>query len=653
MTFKGNESGTNSVKDGGDDNKNTLDKIHDEEESDDDSVVFLGVKMIPKTRAQKRMNDSIKVNKNHDNQYCDIRRNHGNSNVDENERVVEDDEDKDRDKGESENVRKDRPATLSLTLHRTQQCVVVPSSARNTSHDIEIYKGVQEDKETQNYLSCDGLLRITNQAREIVDTKLELEVLNKITDLQHIGWIQHARNKRIYFPGILHQSDDSLSKMFLENETTGKIRSNNPLLMVQFIGFGWKHSLEYELICSSRWVSYADITDHQNKEKLSAHLKCISKLTTFKNNLLALKTEELAIEKMWTEVRVRQIRDKHNHHALKQSADNNHASSHRHQPKNQTPHQMDSVCFGTKRRAQDEHSKVDGHGSVRHKKKQKQIKSGSMNTTIPSLQQSLAGNHASSRRRRLKTRTPHQMNAHTDNCNNKDDNQDHIRTSNADYGVSSRIMGVVNTVALSVPNELFDEKGRTRNDTASAEAVAMAASSNPDSYFSISSSDQKKKEKGTNTHKDSSDGDDIEIFGTKLDPIYIDVDTLYSNGVEKESQENLLVSGVDNGNDVGDGCEDDDIIITKETGMNPFRDLPHQRYLCNVKPFKSGKDAADFCPNCYCYVCDIKASECTEWKGSHCQAVSSDIKWRRRHDSNLKKKNRPQRACHNQTVTIR
>lgn len=298
MTFKGNESGTNSVKDGGDDNKNTLDKIHDEEESDDDSVVFLGVKMIPKTRAQKRMNDSIKVNKNHDNQYCDIRRNHGNSNVDENERVVEDDEDKDRDKGESENVRKDRPATLSLTLHRTQQCVVVPSSARNTSHDIEIYKGVQEDKETQNYLSCDGLLRITNQAREIVDTKLELEVLNKITDLQHIGWIQHARNKRIYFPGILHQSDDSLSKMFLENETTGKIRSNNPLLMVQFIGFGWKHSLEYELICSSRWVSYADITDHQNKEKLSAHLKCISKLTTFKNNLLALKTEELAIEKM-------------------------------------------------------------------------------------------------------------------------------------------------------------------------------------------------------------------------------------------------------------------------------------------------------------------------------------------------------------------
>ena len=154
---------------------------------------------------------------------------------------------------------------------------------------------------------------------------------------------------------------------------------------------------------------------------------------------------------------------------------------------------VDSVAFGTKRPTQAEHLKaklIDRHISVRQKKKQKQIKSGSMHITIPSLKQSSASNHASNCRRHPKTRTPHQMDANTDDCNDTDDNEDKTRPSDAENDGSSSIMDVVNAAASSVSDFLSDENQRTRkrNDTASAEAVVMATSSNPNSSFSISSS---------------------------------------------------------------------------------------------------------------------------------------------------------------------
>jgi hypothetical protein len=51
--------------------------------------------------------------------------------------------------------------------------------------------------------------------------------------------------------------------------------------------------------------------------------------------------------------------------------------------------------------------------------------------------------------------------------------------------------------------------------------------------------------------------------------------------------------------------------------FNP--DLPHPRSHCLVRPFKMGKERTgqeggtgneQYCPNCLCYVCDVKASEC-------------------------------------------
>ena len=94
---------------------------------------------------------------------------------------------------------------------------------------------------------------------------------------------------------------------------------------------------------------------------------------------------------------------------------------------------------------------------------------------------------------------------------------------------------------------------------------------------------------------------------------------------------------------------DEEIKIIRETGKNPLSDFAHPRYDCVMKPFD--KDPEAFCPNCYCYVCDVKASECDHWKINgeneddfHCYAESSIIKWKRRRSRLRNKRKRPQRA---------
>ena len=53
-------------------------------------------------------------------------------------------------------------------------------------------------------------------------------------------------------------------------------------------------------------------------------------------------------------------------------------------------------------------------------------------------------------------------------------------------------------------------------------------------------------------------------------------------------------------------------------------DMPHQRESCYKFPFSTSKLEVNtnqrYCPNCYCYVCEVKASDCTEWK-IHCNAT--------------------------------
>jgi len=44
-------------------------------------------------------------------------------------------------------------------------------------------------------------------------------------------------------------------------------------------------------------------------------------------------------------------------------------------------------------------------------------------------------------------------------------------------------------------------------------------------------------------------------------------------------------------------------------------DLPHMRQHCTTYPFT--KDHSLTCNKCYCYVCDVKVSECQQWS-THC-----------------------------------
>jgi hypothetical protein len=122
------------------------------------------------------------------------------------------------------------------------------------------------------------------------------------------------------------------------------------------------------------------------------------------------------------------------------------------------------------------------------------------------------------------------------------------------------------------------------------------------------------------------DNDDIIIIGSSSAPI--DIDDLLE--VEARNEQRF------------DSLEDDgDIQITGSTGKNALSDYPHPRHECVVKSFT--KNPEHFCPNCYCFVCDIKASECTKWMDCHCKA-DSDIKWRRQRSKIRNKRKAPERA---------
>ncbi|KAJ1483774.1 hypothetical protein T484DRAFT_1799074, partial [Baffinella frigidus] len=75
--------------------------------------------------------------------------------------------------------------------------------------------------------------------------------------------------------------------------------------------------------------------------------------------------------------------------------------------------------------------------------------------------------------------------------------------------------------------------------------------------------------------------------------------------------------------------ENQDLIITSQSGSFSA-DLPHARAHCVTYPFMITKERAgaaggqkneQFCNNCFCYVCDVKASECQGWLTvGHCHA---------------------------------
>ncbi|GMI14569.1 hypothetical protein TrLO_g4418 [Triparma laevis f. longispina] len=67
-----------------------------------------------------------------------------------------------------------------------------------------------------------------------------------------------------------------------------------------------------------------------------------------------------------------------------------------------------------------------------------------------------------------------------------------------------------------------------------------------------------------------------------------------------------------------------EISILKSTTTNPLTSFPHPRSLCTLHPHKISPLL--FCPKCYCYVCDVPASECKQWD-KHCNAKSGVPVW--------------------------
>ena len=86
--------------------------------------------------------------------------------------------------------------------------------------------------------------------------------------------------------------------------------------------------------------------------------------------------------------------------------------------------------------------------------------------------------------------------------------------------------------------------------------------------------------------------------------------------------------------------DDADVRIIGSTGSNALADFAHSREDCVTNPFS--KDPKVYCPKCYCYVCDIKASDCTKWD-SHFQAKRSEIKWRSHRSKVRSKRKAPER----------
>lgn len=105
-------------------------------------------------------------------------------------------------------------------------------------------------------------------------------------------------------------------------------------------------------------------------------------------------------------------------------------------------------------------------------------------------------------------------------------------------------------------------------------------------------------------------------------------------GDVNHEEEGLCTSSSNNGNKVIDlDCED--VIEFVGGNMNVLSDMPHQREACSGfkwVPYPYDRVANMKCCNqCYCYVCDINAKDCPEWR-EHCNASYKNPHFKAEHD---------------------
>jgi hypothetical protein len=95
-------------------------------------------------------------------------------------------------------------------------------------------------------------------------------------------------------------------------------------------------------------------------------------------------------------------------------------------------------------------------------------------------------------------------------------------------------------------------------------------------------------------------------------------------GDQKKPAYNNEASATASASAAQDDDDDDDVRLMGQTGPTALADFPHARSDCVVHAFK--EDALKYCDNCFCYVCDKNASECSQWQ-EHCQAQAGDSHW--------------------------
>jgi hypothetical protein len=147
---------------------------------------------------------------------------------------------------------------------------------------------------------------VETQARKTVEEVLRLDVVDEVTDLNDIGWYRFAANKgktTEYYPAIISQNKAE-ARMLLKSKTNRSYKTKK----IQYIGVFWRYALKHEEIALSKWIPYSKSSDSENEEWLQNFVKTISKTSLFKDDPVSLKTEELAVRKVWEKVRVQKER---------------------------------------------------------------------------------------------------------------------------------------------------------------------------------------------------------------------------------------------------------------------------------------------------------------------------------------------------------
>ena len=89
--------------------------------------------------------------------------------------------------------------------------------------------------------------------------------------------------------------------------------------------------------------------------------------------------------------------------------------------------------------------------------------------------------------------------------------------------------------------------------------------------------------------------------------------------------------------------DDDDVVCTGRSGAIALCDYAHPREYCAAVPVATGQERKH-CPNCYCYVCDAPAGDCTEWR-EHCKASHKSAEWRKLREQRKARQSAPPTAA--------